>query len=149
MFESLLRRNDSKSFSLVVMIGTLMASPSHARQMDCSYDYVTHKTTIQLEELQTENTSVSYSYQHEVSPVGGEEMYIFDGGDAVNERGIGQIMFVSDKLFYWNSGYVDAIVFVDFENLIFKEMQSPAYALGRAKDLIDATLIVWTCQRND
>lgn len=149
IFGSWLNCNAFKSFSLVVVGGVIMASPSQARQMECSRDYITHKTTIQLEELQTKNMSVNYSYRHETSPVGGKEKYIFNGEGAVNKRGTGQLTFVSDKLFFWDSGYVNAIVLVNFEKAAFKEMQYPAYTLDQAKGLISTPVVVWTCQRTD
>jgi hypothetical protein len=52
----------------------LAPTPSLARQMECSYDYITHVTTLQLDNLGATNGSISYSFAHSISPTGGEEM---------------------------------------------------------------------------
>jgi hypothetical protein len=127
----------------------LAPTPSLARQMECSYDYTTHVTTLQLDDLGATNGSISYSFTHSISPTGGEEMFLFRGSDPARLRGTGQLEFIVEKLFFDPQETPSAIEFVDFDRPTLKEFQFPAAYLEQSVDTISAPLVVWSCHRTD
>lgn len=127
----------------------LSATPGFARQMECSYDYITHVTTLQLDDLGAANRSISYSFEHSISPKGGEEMFLFSGRDPALLRGTGQLEFIMEKLFFDPLTTISAIEFVDFDRPTLKQLQAPATYLEQSVDTISAPLVVWSCHRTD
>lgn len=139
-----------KGTATIAMLALLFATPGLARQMECSYDYITHVTTLRLDDMDATRSSIPYSFIHSVSPVGGEEMFLFNERDQAELRGTGQLVFIMEKLFLFDPlDPVSAIAFVDFERPTLKEFQFPAATLEQSADMINAPLVVWLCHRSD
>lgn len=134
-----------RSIPVVTVCLVLVATPGLARKMECSYDYITHVTTMQLDDHDATNGAISYSYAHSISPVGGEEMFLFSERDPAQLRGAGQLKFIVDKLFFDPLAMPSAIEFVDFERPALKQFQFPNAFLEQSQDTISAPLVVWHC----
>jgi hypothetical protein len=121
----------------------------HARQMECSYDFITHQTIMQLRDDVSLDGSIDAVIIHEVSPVGGEDLYILDSDPTQSQILNGYLRFVANNLFYLDDGLVDAIAFVDFEKATLKELQFPASKLQKADPEIQTSIVNWLCHRTD
>ena len=124
-------------------------TPISAREMECSYDYVTHVTTIKINDTDAADRTLFYSFNHSISPTGGEEMYIFSERDPVELRGTGQMKFIMENLYFDPVGAISAIEFIDFSIPTLKQLQAPAAYIKQSGDIISAPLVVWSCQRTD
>lgn len=138
-----------RDFTTIAICVVLSATPSLARQMECSYDYITHVTTLQLDDLGEADGSILYSFAHSVSPTGGEEMFLFRERDPALLRGTGRLEFIMGKLFFNPLATISAIEFVDFNRPTLKQLQAPAAYLEQSVDIISAPLVVWSCHRTD
>ncbi len=138
-----------RGIAAFAICAVLSATPGLARQIECSYDYITHVTTLQLDDLDAAKSSISYSFTHSISPKGGEEMFVFSGSDPALLEGVGQLNFIAEKLFFNSQGTVSAIEFVDFDRPTLKQFQAPAAYLEQSADTISAPLVVWSCHRTD
>lgn len=117
--------------------------------MEYSYDYVTHVKTIKLDDLDVPEGTISYNFNHSISPTGGEEMYVFSERDSGEPQGAGQLKFIMENLYFNPLGTISAVEFVDFGVPTLKQLQAPAAYLEQSTDMIDAPLVVWSCHRTD
>jgi len=117
--------------------------------MECTYDYITHVTTLQLEDRGEPGSPISYSLVHSVSPTGGEEMFLFSDTDPARLRNAGQFEFIMEQLYFNPLATISAIAFIDCERPTLKQLQAPAEFLEQSVDTIIAPLGVWTCRRTD
>lgn len=127
----------------------LSATSGLARQMECSYDYSTHVTTLKLDDLGEANASISYSFVHSISPTGGEEMFLFSESDPALLEGTGRLEFIMEKLFVDPLATISAIEFVDFDRPTLKQLQAPSTYLEQSGSIISAPLVIWSCHRTD
>jgi hypothetical protein len=134
----------STTVAFVLTTGSL-----HARQMECSYDFITHQTIMQLRDDGSLDGSLDVLLFHEVSPVGGEGLYILDSNPTQSQTLNGYYHFITDNLFYNKTDFVDAIAFVDFENPTLKELQYPANMLQNTDSEIQTPIVSWSCHRTD
>jgi hypothetical protein len=104
--------------------------------MECSYDYVTHVTTLILDDVDAPDGNISYSYTHSISPTGGEEMYLFSDRDPDELRGNRHLKFIMENLYFDPHDLVSAVVFVDFNVPTLKELQLPAFHIEQSEDMI-------------
>ena len=70
------RSNSFKNTALVALAIIMSASVMNARQLECSYDYVTHKTVKTISETDNGTGNLNYTYHHELGS-GGKDMWIF------------------------------------------------------------------------
>lgn len=122
---------------------------AQAQEMECSYDYITHTTTLRLEHMGDTNGSISYSFVHSVSPSGGEEMFLFSESDPAELRGEGRLEFIMSKLHYNPEELPESIEFIDFERPAMKQFQFPSHHLEQAEEMINAPIVAWDCRRID
>ena len=61
--------------------------------MSCSYDYISHLTTYTILEGRSSD-DLSASYVHSISPVGGEETYLFKDSKASALTGAASIVCI-------------------------------------------------------
>jgi hypothetical protein len=127
----------------------LAPTPGLARQMMCSYDFITHLTVLKLDDLDAAESPISYSFAHFTSPTGGEDLFPFSESDPADLRGTGRLEFIVEKLFFNPLETPSAIEFVDFDRPALKQLQFPASYLEHSVDTISAPLVVWDCYRTD
>jgi hypothetical protein len=133
----------------IVLFNLSVASSLEARQLECRHDYTTHLTVIQITEIPMDTSLLDARFYHEISPVGGEENYIFDVSPTSANTESGYFNLISDSLFYSADNYVDAISFISFEQAILKEFQFPRQAMEDASDALTSPIVTWDCRRTD
>lgn len=135
--------------SAFVFITLLVPTPAFSRKMECSYDFITHVTTLHLDDKGRPNGSISYELEHSISPIGGEEMFLFSKGEPSQLKGTGLFQYIEEKVFFDPRSAPSSILFVDFGRPTLKALQFPASVLEQSFDEISAPLVVWSCHRTD
>lgn len=128
---------------------SLAQTPVNGRQMDCTYEQITHMTTMQITENDTASRDLDVTFYNELSPIGGQEVYLFAVSPTEPSRQENYFQFLHERLYYSDDGYFDAVVLVDFERAVLKELQYPAAAIEDAKDTISSPVVIWECQRTN
>ncbi|WP_368188140.1 hypothetical protein [Aestuariibius sp. HNIBRBA575] len=137
------------SIAVLATFAITLPMPVLSRQMECSYDFVTHATTLKLDDLNEPRGSIFYSYNHSISPTGGEEMYLFTEDNPDELQGAGQMKFIMENLYFDPTATISAIEYIDFEVPTLKQFQAPAAYFEQSADRINAPLAVWSCYRTD
>lgn len=143
-------------FALIIsFFGTLM----EARQLECSYDYVTHKTVLNISETSNDTGNLIYSYHHELGS-GGEDMWGFGGTPPTLETNSNEPYFKMWGNMFWGSDkYIPSIVYINFETVKFHQIQAIDAYLKVADKLphgyiksnrvLEVPVILWDCKRLD
>ena len=130
-----------------------------ARELECSYDYTTHKEVRTISEIQDVSRELEYSFRHEYSKYG-KELWLFEGEPSL-EQTQGQLNYVrvSKNLYHWGRGIFKHIIYIDFEKPKFYEITSFGPALrgleqtSRKLDgnnrMLEIPVTVWDCKRLD
>lgn len=131
---------------LMVAVVAIIPMEAAARQLECSYDYVTHLTVYKISEISASVSGLQCSYHHEVSPVGGDEMYIMDitptpAGSCTENF----TMKVDEGLYYSVGNFVSSLFFIDFDHAELEELQFPRYHFELADEEFRAPLVSWRC----
>lgn len=135
--------------TLAVLWLLVSANWLHARQMECSYDYVTHLHVVQLSEVTDAGAFLNSTSWNEISPTGGKELYLFETSPTSKQQENNSFVKLSDVLFFGDWGYVDAIYLIDFERATMKELQFPAQVLRNADENMHLFVLDWDCHRLD
>ena len=135
----------------VALAASILLFPTSgmARQMMCFYDYITHLTTYEIDDQGVEDGPIAYRYTHTVSPIGGEDMFLFKEAESSEREGAGQLEFIMERLYFDPSELVKSIVFVDFARPAFKELQFPDVLMEQSSETLTTPLVVWSCHRTD
>ena len=54
---------------------------------------------------------------------------------------------LDENLYYLDGAYINSIVLVDFDNIVFKEFQFPKYNTESSESEINAPVVTWNCTR--
>ncbi len=124
-------------------VGVITATQAHAKILECSYDYVTHLTTFTIEEGRS-STDLTISYEHSISPLGGQEMYLFKDSDEARLTGTANWHHIHGKLFQAED--FPSIQMVDFEQVKLIEVQFLEYGMANNRPV---DYLHWDCRRLD
>jgi hypothetical protein len=135
---------------LMITLMALLPMGAAARQLECSYDYVTHMTVHKITESISSASGLQCLFHHEVSPIGGKEMYIMEETPTTEGSCTDHMVNkVDENLYYWDDNFVRSLVLVDFEHVVLREFQFPKYYLERSGGEFSGTIVSWECRRID
>ena len=137
------------------VFGTIM----EARQLECSYDYVTHKTVLNISETSNDTGNLTYSYHHELGS-GGGDMWAFDSTPPTLETKSNEPYFkMWGDMFWGGDKYLLSINYINFETVKFHQIQAIDSYLKDVEKLphghiksnrvLEVPVILWDCKRLD
>lgn len=137
----------------------LIASVINARELECIYDYTTHKEVRRISETQDASEELKYTFGHEYSKFG-KELWPFESEPSLEQTpGQQNYIRVSNNLYHWGRGIFKHLIFIDFEKPTFYEIISfgPAlYGLEKTSRklngndrMLEVPVTVWDCKRLD
>ena len=153
------RLGSFKRTTLFASAISLIAGVINARELECSYDYTTHKEVRTLSETQDASEELKYTFRHEYSKFG-KELWP-DKSKPSLEQTPGQQNYIriSNNLYHWGRGIFKHIIYIDFEKPKFYEITSFGPALrgleqnSRKLDgnnrMLEIPVTVWDCKRLD
>lgn len=127
--------------SSVISVNT--ASQAHARILECSFDYASHLTTFTIEEGRN-SADLFVSFEHSISPTGGEEMYLFRDTEESRLTGNSNWHHIYGKLFQAED--FPSIQMVDFEQAQLIEVQFLEHGMVNNRPV---QYLHWDCRRLD
>ena len=105
-----------------VLAMCLSESAVSARQLECSYDYTTHKEVRTISEIQDVSRELEYSFRHEYSKYR-KELWLREGEPSLEQtQGQQNYIRVSKNLYHWGRGIFKHIIYIDFEKPKFYEI---------------------------
>jgi len=148
------------SFKVVAALVTILyslASSAIGRQLECSYDYGTHKETRTISETQDGSGELEWTFRHGYSE-NGKKLWLGNAKPSMIEtKGQQNFISISPNLYYWGLGIFKNLIYINFENPKFYEVIAfgPAFqALEITSSKIDdddrmlkLTANVWDCRR--
>jgi len=143
---------------LTIVIG-LAASVIEARQLECSFDYATHKEVKTISETNNNNGDLDYTYHYEFGS-GGKEMWSYDEEPPTSEiKSSKPYVNMWSNMFRRDYKYFSSIVYINFETVKFHEIQAIDAYLKDAEKLphgyvesermLEVPVILWDCKRLD
>ena len=148
------------SFKTVAAFVTIICSPASSatgRQLECSYDYGTHKEIRTISETQDGSRELEWTFRHAYSE-NGKKLWQGNAKPSMTEtKGRQNFISMSPNLYYWGLGIFKHLIYINFENPKFYEVIAfgPAFqALEITSSKIDdndrmlkLTANVWDCRR--
>ena len=90
------------------------------------------------------------SIHFEVSPVGGDAMYIMAASPTA-PKDCARFTKLDDGLLFWDEFSLTSLVYLDFSTVTFTELQFPKYEIkehnARGAQELSVPLISWDCRR--
>jgi len=151
------------SFKLIFLLAfTIGALPTfvESRQLECSYDYVTHKTVKTISETEDGTGNLNYTYHHEFGS-GGKDMWIFPDkvSPTLETKSNEPYTKMWGNMFNGNDTNFPDIVYINFETVKFHQIQSIDAYLKDVEKLphgyvesnrvLEVPVILWDCKRPD
>ena len=148
--------------SIFLLSFTIGALPTFAesRQLECSYDYVTHKTVKTISETENGTGNLEYTYHHEFGS-GGKDGSIFSDKESPTLETKSNEPYIN----MWGNMYIGSdtnfpdIVYINFETVKFHQIQSIDAYLKDVEKLphgyvesnrvLEVPVILWDCKRLD
>jgi hypothetical protein len=136
-----------------------LATTLEARQLECSYDYVTHKTIYKITETKNDAKTLNYTFYHTVGS-GGKEMWFGDVQLPTPEK---KSKYPYSRMWgdmYWSSDEnIPDIAYINFEKVEFYQIQMiDAYLKDTEKlphgfiesnRMLEVPVVLWDCKRLD
>ena len=144
-------------FALAIIMS---ASVIDARQLECSYDYVTHKTVKTISETDNGTGNLNYTYHHELGS-GGKDMWIFSdkASPTLETKSNEPYTNMWGNMFKGSDTNFPDIVYINFETVKFHQIQVIDAYLKDAEKLphgyvesnrmLEIPVTVWDCKRLD
>ena len=146
-------------FLFLLTIGVL-PTLIDARQLECSYDYVTHKTVLKISETDNGTRNLEYTYHHEFG-LGGKDMWLFSDKESPTLETKNNEPYINmwGNMFKGSDKYFPDIVYINFETVKFHQIQSiDAYLKDleklphgyiKSNRILEVPVILWDCKRLD
>ena len=153
------RLGSFKVVAAFVIILSGLASSGTARQLECSYDYVTVKEVRTISEIDNDTGNLKFTFHHEFGS-GGQDMWPYEDEPSLAQTLASQnYIRISENLYQWGRGIFKHILYVDFAMPKFYEIISFGPALrsleqtSRKLDgnnrMLEIPVTVWDCKRLD
>tara|TARA_B100000780_G_C21088955_1_gene438818 strand:+ start:233 stop:700 length:468 start_codon:yes stop_codon:yes gene_type:complete len=119
-------------FKLVAAFVTILsglASSGTARQLECSYEYGTHKEFRTISETQDGSGELEWTFRHVYGKYG-KKMWRGNATPSMTEtKGRQNYISMSPNLYYWGTGIFKHLIYINFEKPKFYEVISfgPAF----------------------
>ena len=153
------RTSSFKIISLSALTISVLASAAAARQLECSYEYGTHKEVRMISEIHDTSGELEYTFRHEYGKHGKKTWFGDDEPSLTETKGPQNFIKVSPNLYHWGLSIFKRIIYVDFENPKFYEIISFGPTLraleitSRKIDgnnrMLELPVTVWDCKRLD
>ena len=148
-----------KSIFLFLLTIGVLPTVIDARQLECSYDYATHKTVLKISETDNELGDLEYTFHHELG-LGGNDMWIFDEKPPTEAKKSSEpYAKMWGDLFRGSDKYFPDVVYINFETAKFHQIQAIDGYLKNAEKLphgyiesnrmLEVPVILWDCKRLD
>ena len=154
------RTNLSKTMLSFVLTISTSATAMDARKLECSYNYVTHKTVKIISETGNEFGDLEYTYHHEFGS-GGKDMWPFSDKQSptLETKSNEPYMNMWGNMFKGSNKYFPDIVYINFETVKFHQIQAiDAYLKDveklphgyiKSDRILEVPVILWDCKRLD
>ncbi len=159
------RMNSLKMAAVFVITISVLASAgtaSVARQLECSYDYVTHAEVQTISETGNEFGDLEYRFHHEFGS-GGLNLWRMRRGNQLpmksEQRGSLPYSKISGDLYAQGHGTFAVIFYINFERAVLYEAYNFGPALNAAEQfplgykkserLLNVPVKIWDCRRLD
>ena len=154
------RLNSLKLVAAFATILCTLASSATARQLECSYDYVTHKTVKTISETDNGTGKLNYTYHHEFGS-GGKDMWTFSDKESPTLETKSNEPYTNmwGNMFNGSDTNFPDIVYINFETVKFHQIQVIDAYLKDAEKLphgyvesnrvLEVPVILWDCKRLD
>jgi len=131
-----------------------------ARKLECSYDYVTHKTVETITETDNVTENLEYTYHHEFGS-GGQDMWLFSDKASPTLETNGQEPYLKlwGNLYKKSDTYFPSIVYIDFETVKYhqiqvidaylKDVEKLPHGYVDSNRMLEIPVIIWDCRRLD
>jgi hypothetical protein len=154
------RLNSFKIVAAFVTIFYSLALSATGRQLECSYDYVTHKTVKTISETDNGTGNLNYTYHHEFGS-GGKDMWAFSDKEppTLETKSNEPYTNMWGNMFNGSDTNFPDIVYINFETVKFHQIQVIDAYLKDAEKLphgyvesnrvLEIPVILWDCKRLD
>jgi hypothetical protein len=154
------RLGSFKNAALFALAISMSASVIEARQLECSYDYVTHKTVKTISETDNGTGNLNYTYHHEFGS-GGKDMWLFSNKESPTLETKSNEPYTNmwGNMFKGSDTNFPDIVYINFETVKFHQIQSIDAYLKDVEKLphgyvesnrvLEVPVILWDCKRLD
>ena len=153
------RLGSFKNAALFALAISMSASVIEARQLECSYDYVTFKEVRTISEIDNDTGNLKFTFHHEFGSGGQDWWPHEDEPSLAQTREAQNYIRISENLYHWGRGIFKHILYVDFAMPKFYEIISFGPALrgleqtSRKLDgnnrMLEIPVTVWDCKRLD
>jgi len=152
--------NTCKISFLYALAISLLVTTAEARQLECSYDYVTHKTVYKITEGNDGNGNLDYSW-HRILGSGGKDEWFFKEQPPTKEiKSDTQYVKMWENMYSNSNGdWIPDIAYISFEKVKFYQIQRMDFYLKDAEMLphgyvksnrtLTIPVILWDCKRLD
>ena len=156
----MIRTNSLKKIVMSLLVISISVSAAEARQLECSYNYVTHKTVKIISETGDEFGDLEYTYHHEFGS-GGKDMWPFSDKQSptLETKSNESYMNMWGNMFKGSDKYFPDIVYINFETVKFHQIQAiDAYLKDveklphgyiKSDRILEVPVILWDCRRLD
>ena len=148
-----------KTKFLHALIISFLATTLEARQLECSYNYVTHKTVKTISETDNGTGNLNYTYHHEFGS-GGKDMWLFSDKESPTLE-IKHKPYINmwGNMFKGDDTYFPDIVYINFETVKFhqiqeidaylKDVEKLPHGYIESNRILEVPVVLWDCKRLD
>ena len=128
--------NTCKISFLYALAISLLVTTAEARQLECSYDYVTHKTVYKITEGNDSTGNLDYSW-HRILGSGGKDEWFFKEQPPTKEiKSDTQYVKMWENMYSNSNGdWIPDIAYISFEKVKFYQIQRMDFYLKDAEML--------------
>ena len=152
-----------KTFTMIGLTLSILATASYARELECRYDYVTHMAIKTISESTDGQGNLKWSYTSKMSPTGGKALWYKNNpepptlSDTKMDLPFSKI---SGNLYSLGYGNFATIWFINFERVqayeafnfgpsLYAAEKFPLAYENKKQHLLEVPVNIWDCKRLD
>ena len=151
--------NTCKISFLYALAISLLVTTAEARQLECSYDYDTHKTVYKITETKNDTKTLNYTFYHTVGS-GGKEMWLGDAQPPTPEKKSNSPFTRMWRDMFWTGDTnFPILAYINFEKVKFyqiaaidyylKDVEKSPHGYIDSERMLEVPVNLWDCKRLD